>query len=128
MTAIADLSATELAAAIQTKAVSPVEAVEAALTRIEERQELNAFMAICADRARAEARTAEAAVMSGDPLGPLHGIPLSVKDLTNTEGVATTQGCALFADSVPAADAVAVARARGRRYSDWQDDHAGIRP
>jgi aspartyl-tRNA(Asn)/glutamyl-tRNA(Gln) amidotransferase subunit A len=112
MTAIADLSATELAAAIQTKAVSPVEAVEAALTRIEERQELNAFMAICADRARAEARTAEAAVMSGDPLGPLHGIPLSVKDLTNTEGVATTQGCALFADSVPAADAVAVARAR----------------
>jgi aspartyl-tRNA(Asn)/glutamyl-tRNA(Gln) amidotransferase subunit A len=112
MTAIADLPATELAAAIQTKAISPVEAVEAALARIEERQELNAFMAICADRARAEARTAEAAVMGGAPLGPLHGISFSVKDLTNTEGVATTQGCALFADSVPAADAVAVARAR----------------
>ncbi|MBQ0820163.1 amidase [Microvirga sp. HBU67558] len=112
MTAIADLPATELAAAIQTKAISPVEAVEAALARIEERQELNAFMAICADRARAEARTAEAAVMSGAPLGPLHGIPFSVKDLTNTEGVATTQGSALFADTVPSADAVAVARAR----------------
>ena len=92
--------------------ISPVEAVEAALARIEERRDLNAFMAVCADRAREEARTAEAAVMSGAPLGPLHGIPFSVKDLTNTEGVATTQGCALFADSVPAADAVAVARAR----------------
>ena len=112
MTAIADLSARDLAAAIQTKAISPVEVVEAALARIEERRDLNAFMAVCADRARGEARTAEAAVMSGAPLGPLHGIPFSVKDLTNTEGVATTQGCALFADAVPAADAVAVARAR----------------
>ena len=101
-----------LAAAIRTKAISPVEAVEAALARIEERRDLNAFMAVCADRAREEARAAEAAVMSGAPLGPLHGIPFSVKDLTNTEGVATTQGCALFADAVPTADAVAVARAR----------------
>ncbi len=112
MTAIADLPARDLATAIQSKAVSPVEAVDAALARIEERRDLNAFMAICADRARAEARTAEAAIMNGVLLGPLHGVPFSVKDLTNTEGVATTQGCALFADSVPAADAVAVARAR----------------
>ena len=95
MTAIADLTATELAAAIRAREISPVEAVEAALARIEERRELNAFMAICADRARAEARRAETAVTSGAPLGPLHGIPFSVKDLTNTEGVVTTQGSGL---------------------------------
>jgi aspartyl-tRNA(Asn)/glutamyl-tRNA(Gln) amidotransferase subunit A len=112
MTAIADLSAVDLAAAIRAKTISPVDAVEAALARIEERAELNAFMAVCADRARAEAKAAEAKVMRGEPLGMLHGIPFSVKDLTNTEGVPTTQGSALFADTVPSADAVAVSRAR----------------
>jgi aspartyl-tRNA(Asn)/glutamyl-tRNA(Gln) amidotransferase subunit A len=111
-TAIADLSATSLAAAIRARTISPVEAVESALARIEAHSELNAFMAICSDRARAEAKAAEAAVISGAPLGALHGIPFSVKDLTNTEGVATTQGSALFAGTVPATDAVAVARAR----------------
>ena len=112
MTAIADLPATDLAAAIRARTISPVEAVESALARIDERRELNAFMATCADRARTEARQAETAIASGAPLGPLHGIPFSVKDLTNTEGVTTTQGSRLFADTVPAADAVAVARAR----------------
>jgi aspartyl-tRNA(Asn)/glutamyl-tRNA(Gln) amidotransferase subunit A len=112
MTDIADLSAVDLARAISTRVISPVAAVEAALARIEERSDLNAFMAVCVDRARHEAREAEAQVMRGEPLGALHGIPFSVKDLTNTEGVATTQGCALFADTIPAADAVAVARAR----------------
>jgi aspartyl-tRNA(Asn)/glutamyl-tRNA(Gln) amidotransferase subunit A len=112
MTAIADLSAFDLAAAIRAKTISPVDAVEAALARIEERAELNAFMAVCTDRARAEAKAAEAKVMRGEPLGMLHGIPFSVKDLTNTEGVPTTQGSALFADTVPSADAVAVSRAR----------------
>lgn len=112
MTAIADLSAVDLAAAIRAKTVSPVEAVEAALARIDEKAELNAFMAVCAERARTEAKEAEAKVMRGETLGALHGIPFSVKDLTNTEGVATTQGSALFAGNVSKADAVAVARAR----------------
>ena len=112
MTATADLTATELATAIRARAISPLEAVESALARIEESRELNAFMAICADRARAEARQAETAIAHGAPLGALHGIPFSVKDLTNTAGVVTTQGSRLFADNVPAADAVAVARAR----------------
>src|ERR1700720_4318187 len=103
MTAISDLTATELAAAIRARAISPVEAVETALVRIDQCKELNAFMAICADRACAEARRAEAAVTSGAPLGPLHGIPFSVKDLTNTDGVATTHGSRLFAENVPAA-------------------------
>src|SRR5207248_340140 len=92
--------------------LSPVEVVDAALSRIDERRDLNAFMAVCADRARAEARAAEDAVMGDRPLPPLHGIPFSVKDLTNTEGVVTTQGSALFADHVPTSDAVSVARMR----------------
>ncbi|MCA0423281.1 MAG: amidase [Proteobacteria bacterium] len=112
MTAIADLTAVELAAAIRTRAVSPVEAVEAALARIEDRKDLNAFMTICAERARMEAKSAETALRDGAASGPLHGIPFSVKDLTNTEGVRTTQGSALFADHVPTVDAVAVARMR----------------
>ncbi len=112
MTDIADLSAVALAAAIRAKTVSPVEAVEAALARIDQKAELNAFMAVSAERARTQAKAAEAKVMRGETLGSLHGIPFSVKDLTNTEGVATTQGSALFADNIPKADAVAVARAR----------------
>lgn len=112
MTGIADMGGVELAAAIAQRKISPVESVDAALARIDANRGLNAFMAICADRARAEARKAEAAVMRGDRLGPLHGIPFSVKDLTNTEGVVTTQGSAYFASNVPKADAVAVARAR----------------
>jgi aspartyl-tRNA(Asn)/glutamyl-tRNA(Gln) amidotransferase subunit A len=112
MTNIADLSAVNLVAAIKEKRISPVEAVDAALARIEEKAELNAFMAVCAERARKEAKTAEALVMAGEALPPLHGVPFSVKDLTNTEGVVTTQGSALFAGYVPSADAVSVARMR----------------
>lgn len=112
MTDLADLSAVALSAAIRRREASPVEAVEAALARIAARRDLNAFITVCAERAREEARRAERAVMAGEALGPLHGVPFSVKDLTATEGVATTQGCAAFAEVTPAADAVAVARAR----------------
>jgi aspartyl-tRNA(Asn)/glutamyl-tRNA(Gln) amidotransferase subunit A len=112
MTDISDLSAMELRAAIRAGQISPVEAVDAALARIEERRDLNAFMAVCADRARSEAKAAERLLASGEPLPELLGIPFSVKDLTNTEGVATTQGSALFANQVPASDAVSVARMR----------------
>lgn len=112
MTAIADLTAVDLAAAIRTRAVSPVEAVEAALARIEERKDLNAFMTVSADRARAEAKAAEAVLRAGEVPGALYGIPFSVKDLTLTEGVRTTQGSALYAETVPTVDAVAVARMR----------------
>jgi aspartyl-tRNA(Asn)/glutamyl-tRNA(Gln) amidotransferase subunit A len=88
-----------------------VEAVRAALAGIERAQPaLNAFITVCADQALAAARDAEAAVMRGDPLGPLHGVPFSVKDLINTAGVRTTYGSLIFEQHVPAADAVAVAR------------------
>jgi aspartyl-tRNA(Asn)/glutamyl-tRNA(Gln) amidotransferase subunit A len=105
-------SARELAALIRRKQVSPVEAVQGALDRIEARRELNAFITVTAEQALAAARQAEAAVMAGGPLPPLHGVPYSVKDLTATAGVRTTMGSAIYADFVPNEDAIAVARAK----------------
>lgn len=107
-----DHSATELAALIRNKEASPVEAVQAALARIEARRELNAFITVTGEQALDAARRAEAAVMAGDALGPLHGVPYSVKDLTLTAGVRTTMGSAIYEDFVPKEDAVAVARAK----------------
>lgn len=112
MTDIADFSAVDLAAAIAARRISPVEAVEAALDRIEARAELNAFVTVSAEQARVAAKEAEAAVQRGDPLGPLHGLPFSVKDLVNTKGVRTTQGSKIFEHFVPESDAVSVARSK----------------
>ena len=112
MSAIADMKAVELAQAIRDRRVSPVEAVQAALDRIAERAELNAFITVTAEAALATAKIAERQVMAGDPLPPLHGVPFSVKDLTNTAGVRTTMGSAIFENFVPAEDAIAVARAK----------------
>ena len=107
-----DHSARDLAALIRTRQASPVEAVRAALARIEARRELNAFITVTGEQALADARRAEAAVMAGEALGPLHGVPYSVKDLTLTAGVRTTMGSAIYQDFVPKEDAVAVARAK----------------
>ncbi len=107
-----DHGAVALAALVRRKEASPVEIVQAALARIEARREINAFITVTADQALGAARRAEAAVMDGEPLGPLHGIPYSVKDLTLTAGVRTTMGSAIHEDFVPKDDAVAVARAK----------------
>jgi aspartyl-tRNA(Asn)/glutamyl-tRNA(Gln) amidotransferase subunit A len=112
VSAIADMKAVELAQAIRDRQVSPVEAVQAALDRIEARAELNAFITITAEAALASAKAAERQVMAGNSLPPLFGVPYSVKDLTNTAGVRTTMGSAIFENFVPAEDAVAVARAK----------------
>ncbi|MDP6821953.1 MAG: amidase family protein [Dehalococcoidia bacterium] len=105
--------ATELAEAVRSRRISPVEITEAALRRIDSSQPiLNAFITVAHDEAIAEARAAEKAVESGDELGPLHGVPYSVKDLVNTRGVRTTMGSLIFENNVPDADAVAVARLR----------------
>lgn len=112
MTDLADLSARALAAAIRSKEVSPVEATEAVLRRIEARAGLNAFVTVAAEEALAEARQAETAVLQGAELGPLHGVPYSVKDLLPTKGVRTTMGSRLFAQNIPVADAPSVARCR----------------
>src|SRR5947207_9560940 len=96
---LAYTSAAELAALIAQRAVSPVEIVDIVLNRIEKTQPtLNAFMTVCADGARAAAKAAEATVMRGDALGPLHGVPFAVKDLVNTAAVRTTFGSWAFAD------------------------------
>lgn len=107
------LSASQAAAAVRARDISPVALVEAVLDGIGRTQgTLNAFVTIDADGARAAARAAEAAVMRGDALGPLHGVPFSVKDLTWTRGLRTTMGSSLFAGFVPHEDAVPVARLR----------------
>jgi len=107
------LPATEAAARIRGKDLSPVELIDAVLGRIEAVQrELNAFITIPAERARAEAKAAERSVMNGDDLGPLHGVPFTVKDLINTQGVRTTFGSHAMENNVPDADAVCIARLR----------------
>jgi len=108
---LAYTSAAELAALIARRAVSPVEVVDAVLGHIERAQPaLNAFITVCGQEARAAAKGAEAAVMRGDTLGPLHGVPFAVKDLVNTKGVRTTFGSVALAENVPSADSPAVAR------------------
>ncbi len=103
--------AAELAVMIRARALSPVELMRATLDRIERGQAvLNAFITVGADQAMAAARAAEAAVMRGDALGTLHGIPVSVKDLVPTAGLRTTWGSLIFKDHVPDQDAVAVGR------------------
>jgi aspartyl-tRNA(Asn)/glutamyl-tRNA(Gln) amidotransferase subunit A len=111
MAELAFACAAELAVLVANKEISPVELVEDALARIERSQPtLNAFITVCAEEARAAAWEAEAAVMLGDPLPPLHGVPFAVKDLVNTAGVRTTFGSVALADNVPAADSPSVAR------------------
>lgn len=105
------LSATEAASLIRQKKLSPVEYVGAVLDRIMRLQPtLNCFAAIAGDQARAAARAAEDAVMRGDALGPLHGVPVNIKDLFDTAGIATAHGSAVFAGKVPAQDNVCVER------------------
>jgi aspartyl-tRNA(Asn)/glutamyl-tRNA(Gln) amidotransferase subunit A len=108
------LSALELAAQIRAKKISPVEVVDAVLARIERvNPTLNAFCTLTADEARDAAQAAEVSVMTGEELGPLHGVPVSIKDLLFTRRLLTTGGSRLFADHVPEEDAVSVERLKG---------------
>jgi aspartyl-tRNA(Asn)/glutamyl-tRNA(Gln) amidotransferase subunit A len=105
------MSASDLAAAIAKKKVSPVEVVDAALARIDTLKQLNAYVTLDADRARQAAKAAERALTRrGARLGPLHGVPFSVKDLVITKGVRTTFGTPLYRDNVPTEDAPSVER------------------
>ncbi|WP_411881577.1 amidase [Polaromonas sp. YR568] len=108
-----DISAVELRRLIGSRRVSPVELMDACIGRIEN---LNpAINAICATdftRAREAAREAEAQVMRGGPLGPLHGLPLGVKDLQDTAGLLTTYGNVGLRGNVPAKDNALVAKLR----------------
>lgn len=113
MSQLVDQPATELRRLIGTRQLSPVELLEACLVRISEvNPTLNAVTAMCVDRARDEAKKAEEAVMRGDALPPLHGLPVGIKDLNETGGLKTTWGSPLFADYVPAKDERMVAGVR----------------
>jgi Asp-tRNA(Asn)/Glu-tRNA(Gln) amidotransferase A subunit family amidase len=113
MTNACDLSAVEARRLIGTRELSPVELLESCIERIEKlNPTVNAIVATCYERAREEARSAERAVMQGDPLGPLHGLPLGVKDLNLTEGVRTTFGSLIHENFVPEEDERMVADLR----------------
>jgi len=105
--------ASKLAELIRTKEVSPVEVVQAHLNRIAAVDpKVNAIVTI-ADSALAQAKAAEADVLAGKALGPLHGVPFTVKDSIDTAGVATQRGSPIFKGRIPESDATSVARMKG---------------
>lgn len=94
--------AVHLAAAVRRREISPVEIIDAVLQRVEQINPLlNAFTVVLADEARAAAQQAEQAVMDGKDVGPLHGVPFTIKDLTPTRGVRTTMGSKAMAEYIP---------------------------
>ena len=102
-------SAAELVDLVRSKQVSPVELVESFLERIDRLDpQLHSFLLVTRDDAMKSAAQAEAAVMRGYPLGPLHGLPIAIKDSQMTGGVPTTQGSLLFKDRVPENDCAVV--------------------
>ncbi len=110
---LAFMPATELAVAIRARHVSPVEVMEAVLDRIERlNPRLTAYCTVTVESARREAQAAETAVRRGGRLGPLHGVPVSVKDLVLTRGVRTTFGSRIYEWNIPEEDAPLVERLR----------------
>ena len=104
------LSATELSRLIESKEVSPVEATEAYLHRIDELDfKFNAYLTVCREEALQAARDAEKAIVQGNHLGPMHGVPVTVKDQLWSKGVRTTGGSRILADFIPDEDATAIA-------------------
>jgi aspartyl-tRNA(Asn)/glutamyl-tRNA(Gln) amidotransferase subunit A len=103
-----------LAAAFRQRSLSPVEVVKTLLGRIEaEDKVLNAFITVTGERALEDAARAEREILAGRYLGPLHGVPVGLKDLIYTRGVRTTMGSAFFEDYVPDHSAVVATRLEG---------------
>ena len=108
------LSAAEAARAIAARELSPVELTQALLDRIERLDaKLNVFVRLDAEAAMAAARAAEAEIAAGRPRGPLHGVPVGIKDIIDVAGLPTTCHSKILIDNVASADAVCVARLRG---------------
>jgi amidase len=105
--------AAKLAALYRTRKASPLETMRAVLERIDRvNPRVNAIVTLARESALAEARRATAALRRGATLPPLFGVPVGIKDVTNTRGLRTTHGSKLFADHVPEADALVVERLR----------------
>jgi aspartyl-tRNA(Asn)/glutamyl-tRNA(Gln) amidotransferase subunit A len=112
-TDLAFTSATELAQLVRERKVSPVELVRMYLERIDRWDDrLHAYVTVSREAAIQHAKEAEAAVTRGDRLGPLHGVPIAVKDQFLTKGIRTTNGTRALADFVPDVDAAAITRLR----------------
>jgi len=107
------MSATRLAELIREKKLSVTEVVKLHIARIEAvNPKINAVVALCFERALVEAATADAAIARGAKVGPLHGVPMTIKDSFDTEGVVSSAGTMGRKDFIPAKDATVVARAR----------------
>ena len=105
------LSASDLARLIESREVSPVQATEAYLQRIEQFDgKLNSYITVTREHALRAAGQAESEIASGNYRGPLHGVPLAVKDQFNTTGILTTGGSAILSDFVPHGDATVMAK------------------
>ena len=103
------LSATELGSLIKSREVSPVEATEAYLERIPQIDgKLNSYITVTPDRALADAKKAEQEIVSGKYRGPMHGVPIAVKDQVYTKGILTTGGSTILKDFVPDEDATVI--------------------
>ena len=108
-----NLALEETAAFVRDRRVSPVDLTEACLARIGAVEpRLNAFVTVTADLARIQAREAEGEIAAGHYRGPLHGIPVAVKDLFATKGIRTTAGSRILANWLPQEDATVVRRLR----------------
>ncbi|PYN82495.1 MAG: Asp-tRNA(Asn)/Glu-tRNA(Gln) amidotransferase GatCAB subunit A, partial [Candidatus Rokuibacteriota bacterium] len=108
---VQNLTIREAAARIQRSALSPVELTDALLQRIERvNKTLNAYITVCAQQAREIAQAAETMIRAGYHLGPLHGIPIAIKDNIYTRGIRTTAGSKILGDFVPDEDATVITR------------------
>src|SRR4051794_34448667 len=100
----------EAAEALRARRVSSVELTTNAIFRIDRHRELQAFITLTTEEAMHRARTADRELAAGTDRGPLHGIPIALKDLFATKGVRTTAGSKVYEDFVPDADATVVAK------------------
>ena len=110
-TDICFLSIAQASELIASRQLSPVEVVKTHLERIDQTDDrLNSFITLLRDESMAAAREAERAIQQGSYMGPLHGIPIGLKDLYNTKGVRTTIGSKIMRDFVPKSDAAVTER------------------
>ncbi len=106
---------------LKQKQISPIELTQAHLERIQQLdQRLNSFITLTPELALQQARQAETEIQQGEYKGALHGIPLALKDLYETQGIRTTAGSTFFADYIPESDACSGTEAeRGRCGAAW---------
>ena len=110
-TALHYLTIHEASSLLKDRKLSPVELTRAFLDRIERLDgTLQSYITVLGESALSDARSAEAEIQRGDYKGPLHGIPIALKDLYDTKGIATTAGSKIMADRVPTEDATTTAR------------------